>query len=184
MSSKDVLVMLAVAAVIGWFVPGPPSSGTLTGTFSATSDNTPKLANPVTVQEWTVKDEDIGFGKPEGAVLKREVDGHFYADAEVNGSGVHFLVDTGATAIALTGDDARSLGLHWNDSDLQPVARGASGPVEGIPVMLNSVELGGVRANSVPAAIIPEGLDVSLLGQSFLSRAQSIKINGDTMELN
>lgn len=176
--------MVVLAAMFGWFVPGPPSSGAPTGNFAVTSSNKPNVANPVTVQESTVRDEDIGFGKPPGAVLKREVDGHFYADAEVNGRDVRFLVDTGATSIALTGDDARALGLHWNDSDLRPIARGASGPVEGVPVMLSSVALGGIRANSMPAAIIPEGLDVSLLGQAFLSRAESIKINGDKMELN
>lgn len=181
MTGKHILLLFAAAIFAGWFLPDAPSSGT----FSVQSEQKASKAVPAgTVLESTVRDEDIRFGKAKGAVLERQMDGHFYADAAVNGSDVHFLVDTGASAIALTGDDARSLGLQWNDNDLMPIGRGASGTVMGVPVTLSSVELGGIRAQSVQGAIIPEGLDVSLLGQSFLSKAESIKINDNKMELN
>lgn len=182
MTGKHIAMLFSAAIFVGWFLPDASQSGS---TFSVQSDKQANKAVPAgTVLESTVRDEDIRFGKAKGAVLERQMDGHFYADAAVNGSDVHFLVDTGASAIALTGDDARSLGLQWNDNDLLPIGRGASGTVMGVPVTLSSVELGGIRAQSVQAAIIPEGLDVSLLGQSFLSKAESIKINDNKMELN
>ena len=116
-------------------------------------------------------------------VLQRRPDGHFYASPRIAGSEIEMLVDTGASFIALTGDDARRAGLFWDASQLQPVARGASGPVFGVPVVLDRVELGSHVATQVPAAIVPEGLPVTLLGQSFLSRIDKVEISGDRMVL-
>lgn len=115
--------------------------------------------------------------------LSRAQDGHFYADAMVDGRPVHFLVDTGATTIALTGDDAAALGLYWNDADLRPVAQGAGGPVYGVQVRLDTVELGGHSARGIEAMIIPKGLGISLLGQTFLSTIDPVTIEGDRMVL-
>lgn len=115
--------------------------------------------------------------------IARAPDGHFYADAAVEQHDTHFLVDTGATIVALTGSDARAIGLDWNDADLRLIGQGASGPVYGVPVTLSKVELGGLEARDVSGAIVPDGLNVSLLGQSFLSRVGSVKIEGDRMTL-
>lgn len=116
-------------------------------------------------------------------VLQRQRDGHFYADASVDGAQLHFLVDTGASIVALTGEDAGAIGLSWDESRLRPIGRGANGTVHGVPVRIERMEIGGTEARDVPAAIIPEGLDVSLLGQSFLSKINSVEINGDEMKL-
>ena len=115
--------------------------------------------------------------------LPRAADGHFYADASVNGSRVNFLVDTGASMIALTGADAQAAGLYWSDADVQMVARGASGPVYGVAITLDRVTLGGHDARDVSAIIVPEGLGISLLGQSFLSTIQPVRIDSDRMVL-
>ena len=56
--------------------------------------------------------------------LDRENDGHFYAWSQVDGRDYRMLVDTGATVVALTGDDARDMGLNWDPGALAPVARG------------------------------------------------------------
>ena len=117
------------------------------------------------------------------SVLDRQSDGHFYADANVEGVPVHFLVDTGASMIALTAEDATDAGLTWNDDDLRVVARGASGQILGVPATLNEVSLGGFSTRGVPAIIIPQGLPVSLLGQSFLSRLGKMDVVGDKMTL-
>ena len=117
------------------------------------------------------------------SVLRRQPDGHFYADAIVEGQNIHFLVDTGATIVALTGDDAEALGLYWDDQDLRPIGRGASGIVYGLPATIKVMEVGGLEARNVEAAIIPEGLGVSLLGQSFLSKIDNVEIAGDEMRL-
>ena len=118
-----------------------------------------------------------------GVTLERQGDGHFYANPVVNSHELHVLVDTGASVVALTGDDARAIGLDWDESDVRPVARGASGDVYGVPVTIERMQLGGLEAQDVPAMIVPEGLDITLLGQSFLGKVGRVEISGDTMTL-
>lgn len=115
--------------------------------------------------------------------LRRQRDGHFYADADVDGGRVRFMVDTGASGIALTGRDAKALGLSWTEDELRPVGRGASGVVIGKAVRLGSVSVGDYTVRNVDAVILPNGLDVSLLGQSFLSKVPNVNIRGGTMTL-
>lgn len=115
--------------------------------------------------------------------LRRAGDGHFYAGVSANGRAVTMLVDTGASVVALTGEDARAIGLFWSPGDLRVVATGAGGPISGVPVKLDRLALGGHEAEGVPAVIIPEGLPVSLLGQSFLSTVDPLRIEGDRMIL-
>lgn len=122
-------------------------------------------------------------GWAQETALRREQDGHFYADVTANGANIRMLVDTGATVIALTGDDASAMGLYWDDSEVRPVAQGASGPVLGVNTSLERVEVGGFEARNVAAMIIPEGLSISLLGQSFLSSVNTLEIADDRMVL-
>jgi clan AA aspartic protease (TIGR02281 family) len=117
-------------------------------------------------------------------ILDRQSDGHFYTTARTDGADIRFLVDTGASAIALTGEDASAIGLSWNEEELQKVGRGVSGDVFGKPVLLDRVQIGDLIVSNVQAAIIPEGLDVSLLGQSFLSKVGTVNITGDKMTLH
>ncbi|MXO91778.1 retropepsin-like aspartic protease family protein [Pontixanthobacter aquaemixtae] len=116
-----------------------------------------------------------------GHTLQRQSDGHFYANGTVQGASTHFLVDTGASIIALTGPDAQAAGLTWSSSDIMPIGSGASGAVYGVPVMIDQVEIGGFTQRNVRAVVIPEGLEVSLLGQSFLSQIKSVEIERDRM---
>ena len=116
-------------------------------------------------------------------VLDRRADGHFYASVVIDGEETEMMVDTGASFIALTAEDARDIGLSWREQDAIVVAQGASGPVKGVPVRLAEVELGGHVARNVEAAVIPNGLGVSLLGQSFLQKLNRVEIAGETMSL-
>jgi aspartyl protease family protein len=115
--------------------------------------------------------------------LHRAADGHFYAGVTVGTRPVTMLVDTGASVIALTGRDAREAGLHWNPAKLAVVAQGAGGDVRGVAVTLDRVVLGGHEARGVEAVIIPEGLPISLLGQSFLRAIEPVRIEKDRMIL-
>jgi aspartyl protease family protein len=117
------------------------------------------------------------------AVLNRSSDGHFYADVSIDSAELRMLVDTGASVIALTGEDASALGLEWTDDELFPIARGASGDVIGKPVRLDRVRLGDLEAENVEAVIVPRGLDVSLLGQSFLGQVGKVEIEDGQMIL-
>ena len=115
--------------------------------------------------------------------LKREDDGHFYADVRIDGRPVPMLVDTGASFIALTPDDAEAARVDYRESEAVVVGNGASGPVRGVPVTLREVKLGDHRARDVQAAVILDGLPVSLLGQSFLRQVEAVRIEGDRMVL-
>jgi len=116
--------------------------------------------------------------------LSREYDGHFYANTTVNGANLRMLVDTGASVIALTGSDARAAGIYWDQSEVRPIARGASGTVYGVSRQLDVVDVGGFTRRNVRAMIVPQGLDISLLGQSYLGQISSVQIEGNRMVLS
>jgi aspartyl protease family protein len=115
-------------------------------------------------------------------VLTAQSGGHFHANGAINGQSVRFMVDTGATGIALTRDDARRAGLAVSAGMFDVVAEGASGEVKGEWVTLDSVKLGREEAMQVPAVIL-DGGQQSLLGQSFLQQFSSVEIKGDRMLL-
>ena len=170
MRAGPVILVIGTVAVAGWIAPGLRAGGddfANAGPKRAAIETEPQPQR----QNWLGGE----------TVLQRRPDGHFYADATVDSYRTRFLVDTGASMIALTRADAEAIGLYWTDGDLVAVGRGASGTVYGVPVTLDRVELGGFEATGVDAAIIPEGLDVSLLGQSFLSKLPGVRIDGDRM---
>lgn len=119
----------------------------------------------------------------ENVVLTRAADGHFYADVAIDGVSLHMLVDTGASVVALTSADAEALHISWDPAQVAPVAQGASGPVEGVNVVIPEITVGDHAARNVPALVIPEGLAVSLLGQSFLSTLGQVQMTGEHMVL-
>lgn len=119
---------------------------------------------------------------PDEVAISRSADGHFYADVTINGLPVNFLVDTGATGIALTREDARRVGLAVPARMDQVIGRGASGDVRGEYIRLDRVALGRASADGVPAVVLDTGHQ-SLLGQSFLSQFESVEIQGDKMLL-
>jgi aspartyl protease family protein len=112
--------------------------------------------------------------------LTRGPDGHFYAEAQVNGARIRFIVDTGASMVALTPADAQRAGIALPSERAQ--AMGAGGAVEIIPVTIERIALGPLEARNVRGAVA-RTLPVSLLGQSFLGQIGSVEIRGDTMVL-
>ena len=122
-------------------------------------------------------------GDRKETVLERQSNGHFYAHATINDKElVHFVVDTGATVVVLTVDDARRLGIPVNPDEFEVVGEGASGPVRGKDIMLDSVEVDGKRVEHVRGAVL-EGSSLSLLGQAYLSRMGQVQMSGDYMVL-
>ena len=114
--------------------------------------------------------------------LERSPSGHFYTHAKVNGELVRFLVDTGATGVALTVEDAERVGIKVDPSSFEVVGEGASGLVRGQLVILDSVEVEGKLVNDVRGAVL-EGSNLSLLGQSYLTRMGEVQMTGDYMLL-
>lgn len=104
------------------------------------------------------------------AEVTRGADGHYWAEGKVNGQAVKFLVDTGATAVALTAEDAQRLGLDPMALNYQYQVTTASGQVRAAPVKLASVSIAGARVTNVDALVLERGLQTSLLGMSYLGR--------------
>lgn len=119
--------------------------------------------------------------QPRPTVIEREYNGHFFTVANVNGEPIKFVVDTGASIVALTQDDARRIGIKFDPSQYEVVGTGASGDVRGQEVQLDDVVLDGKRVSGLHALVLP-GLTVSLLGQNYLRR-YDMTINGDTMTI-
>ena len=122
-----------------------------------------------------------GTDRPRETVLEREDNGHFFTVADVNGEPIKFVVDTGATTVALTQDDARRAGIKFDPGQFEVVGSGASGAVRGQEVLLEDVVLDGKRVSGIHALVL-DGLGISLLGQNYLSHVD-ISIVGDKMIL-
>ena len=114
--------------------------------------------------------------------LDRSADGHFYADVEINGTTVHMLVDTGASGVALSRDDARSAGIATSIGMNDVVGEGADGAVHGEDVRIERMRLGDANADGMSAIVLDSG-GTSLLGQEFLQRFSSVEIKDNRMIL-
>lgn len=177
MKAQAITFCILVLGTVALCTPRQDTAAEAPGTFkaiAASEDAVPEAARNEDAQSWE------SGGK---TTLTRDEDGHFYAEVRVDGRRVDMLVDTGASFIALTREDADAAGVDWREDDAIVVGKGASGPVRGVPVTLDEVELGDHRARDVPAAVIVDGLEVSLLGQSFLGQIDAMRIEGDRMIL-
>ncbi len=104
-------------------------------------------------------------------VVIRADNGRFETDGRVDGRRIDFMVDTGATHIALRQSDADRLGYRTSDRDYTMRISTANGLGLAAPIELNMVEIGDIRVRNVPAIVVPDdALGVNLLGMSFLSR--------------
>lgn len=142
-----------------------------------------KPARPPTVQAEAQQPAPTPTPTPNESIYRRASDGHFYVDADVNGARIRFLVDTGATFVALSPDDARSAGLRVFESDYTARTTTANGVTRVAPVTLRQVELDQMQLFDVRAVVLEKPMPVSLLGMSFLSRLQSYESRSDELVL-
>lgn len=170
MKMSPFLTVIVVGGLLGWFASDLPGGS---APAEAVPEADTEAAPPAAATQGTAGE----------VVLPRSGDGHFYAEVTVDGVSSRMLVDTGASVLALTGEDAEAMGITWQPDEVRPVARGASGAVYGVPVTLGQVQLGDFEAHGVEAIVVPEGLVISLLGQSFLSQVDQVRIEGERMIL-
>lgn len=109
------------------------------------------------------------------AQIAKGPDGHFWAEADIDGRAVRVLVDTGASVVALTRDDAQRLGLHLTPADFTETVETASGPVKAAAIELSHVAVAGARVDKVQALVVEKGLPHSLLGMSYLGRLSAFE---------
>jgi len=115
--------------------------------------------------------------------LPRAMDGHYYLTAEVNGTPVDFVVDTGATGIVLSQSDAEAAGIKTADLAYVGRAQTANGEVRTAPVTLDSIAVGPLYDRQLRATVNGGEMEQSLLGMTYLQRFSSVEISGGKMVL-
>ena len=115
----------------------------------------------------------------------RDRSGHFVVTAEVEGAPVRFLVDTGATTVALTSEDARRIGIDPDRLSFTLPISTANGIGMAAPVRLESVALGDIERRDLEGTVAQPGmLSQSLLGMNFLGSLAAFEIRGDRLVLH
>ena len=105
-------------------------------------------------------------------VLTADTNGHFVTTGQMNGASTLFLVDTGATTVAMGSSEAKRLGIPYLKGR-RIISSTANGLVPSYLITLDTVTLGGVTLNQVEASVIEgQGMEVTLLGMSFLKRLE------------
>jgi aspartyl protease family protein len=122
-------------------------------------------------------------GAHHGVRISKAPDGLFYLSGKVNGAPVRFLIDTGANMVVLTAGDARRVGLAVGQGASPDSIETAGGPSSMSRVTLDHVTVAGRNVASIDAAVMQNGLKVSLMGQNLLSKLGPITMSGDEIAL-
>jgi aspartyl protease family protein len=136
------------------------------------------LERPAAEQEVVLEQRPEPKQASQGSVVsipKSSRDGQFWADATVNSGYVRFLVDTGASAVALTKEDARKAGLRLHELSYNVPIRTAGGRNMAARVQLKSIAIGSITLRNIEALVVPEGLETSLLGMTYLGQLQKVE---------
>ncbi|MGE5470755.1 MAG: TIGR02281 family clan AA aspartic protease [Bacteroidota bacterium] len=124
----------------------------------------------------------VSSGDGSGSItMTADVRGHFFTTGTVNGSSIRFLVDTGASSIALGASDARRLGLDFNKGQ-KGMSETANGRAVVSRLALDTVRIGDITLHNVEAVILQTEMSEALLGMSFLNRME-MQRDGSTMTL-
>lgn len=134
------------------------------------------IRQAVTPQQSVIADRGV-------ITLPRARDGHYYVTAEVNGTPIRFTVDTGATEIVLSRQDALSAGIDTDSLAYIGRAYTANGEVRTAPVRLDSISIGAIRDERVMAYVNDGDMSGSLLGMRYLNRYSRIEITDGALTL-
>ena len=117
----------------------------------------------------------------QSVTLSAGAGGHFITEGQINGGSIRFVVDTGATAIAIPASDAIRLRIDYR-SGQRGMTQTAAGPAPVYIVTLDSVRIGNIELFNIDAMVIEQGLPIALLGNTFLNRME-MRREGQTMTL-
>jgi aspartyl protease family protein len=116
--------------------------------------------------------------------IDAESNGHFNTEVDINGRPVEVMIDTGATMVALSYEDAERAGIYLKDRDFTRTVSTANGIGRVAPVTLSRVSIGDITVRNVPAAVAEPGrLKTSLLGMTFLSRLSRFDMRSGRLTL-
>jgi aspartyl protease family protein len=161
--------------VAGLFDRAMTSSGFVTSTEpTKTSNTTPDAEDAVTAPA----------PEPGSVTLPAGKYGHFEAEAEINGRDIDVMVDTGASLVALTYDDAERAGIFVKPSDFTHRAQTANGIARVAPVTISRIRIGDITVRDIRAVVSERGAsERTLLGMSFLGRLSRVEMRGATLVL-
>jgi len=117
----------------------------------------------------------------QSVTLSAGAGGHFMVDGQINGGAIRFMVDTGATAVAIPASEANRLRIDYR-SGRRGTTQTAGGPTAMYVVRLDSVRVGNIELQNIDAMVIEQGLPIALLGNTFLNRME-MRREGQTMTL-
>lgn len=168
---RSVITFAAFALAAGVIVPRYATQG------HGSQTPTTMAAHQVTPVQPTASDS-------RSVVISPGANGHFQVEGRVDGRLMNFMVDTGASVIALTSRDAAMLGIHPAQSEYVAMVRTANGNVRAAPVMLDRVEIEDIVVHNVAALVMPEGaLSDDLLGLTFLSKLRRFEYSDGKLVL-
>ena len=127
----------------------------------------------VAVAKMATPEPNTSAASSSSMTIARGDNGHFSVEGTVDGRRMDFLVDTGASVIALREGDAARLGIHPAEREYTARVSTANGMVLAAPIELNRVEIGALTVYNVAGLVLPDdALSQNLLGMSFLSRVR------------
>jgi len=150
--------------------------------WQAITDRSPAVAQ---AKSWA---SGILYGNDQtvsgGAVkLRKQADGHFYADVTINGASAHMLVDSGATTTGLSVATAKAAGIDLGESPFATIIDTANGQITANVATAKTLKLGSITATDLPVAVSANFGDQDVLGMNFLSRLKSWHVDGDWLVL-
>jgi aspartyl protease family protein len=153
------------------------------GTFMAQMADR-MTATPALAKTTSAKAPDIVPAGTRSLSIPRDARGHFQTDGRIDGQRIAFMVDTGASVIALNESTAARFGLRPSRGDYNATVATANGTIKAARTRLAMVELGGLVVRDVEAMVLPdEALSENLLGLSFLSKLKRFEYADGKMVL-
>jgi aspartyl protease family protein len=170
-------IKLAIGAALIACCAGTLLAQTLGTKSSGPSTMLRSPGGPTAGDSATLRSQPAAQSRYNSVTLDPDRNGHYRADVEVFGRRIRMLVDTGATIVALTNEDADALGVRPMPSDFTLSLGTANGAVQAAAVRLAEIRIGSITALDVPAVVMPQGaMRESLLGMSFLRKLGGFEV--------
>ncbi|MEM7729494.1 MAG: TIGR02281 family clan AA aspartic protease [Pseudomonadota bacterium] len=168
--------LVAAVSVAGtYYLSGNMAEAEAERTAQAEADKSaPKTASRVAATPTLSKGSVVSIPRTQG---------QFFVQGRANQGHIRFLVDTGASTVALTAPDARKAGIDLNALRYDVLVDTANGRTKAARVVLDELRIGGVRVADVEALVMSDGLHISLLGMTYLGRLQKVEVLPNQMIL-
>ena len=143
----------------------------------------PAASRSASAQANAAYQPDQVYAAHDQMILRASANGHFTVEGAIDGTPIDFMVDTGATTVVLSPDDASRVGLDPDTLDYNAVFETGNGHTRVALVSLERLTIGSLDLYDVPAAVVTKPMSMSLLGMSALDQLDGYQVDGDRMIL-